>query len=81
MKKIKIENRKLAEGEHTGHAHKLSKSDVFELENGLREFVVENEDVLTHEEHKQIVIPPGKYLSGKVLEYDHFEEESREVKD
>jgi len=79
----KIEGKKLAEGEVTGHAHTLDKSDVFELENGTRIFDGNVENTLIHEEHKPIVIPrkKGKYISGKVLEYDHFLEEAKEVID
>lgn len=77
----KIEGRKLAEGEVTGHAHMLDKADVFELENGLRSFNAKSKNTLTHEEHKPIEIPAGKYISGKVLEYDHFSEEAKEVQD
>ena len=76
----KIEGKKLAEGEITGHAHTLDNSEVYELDNGLRIFSGGN-NILTHQEHKPIVIPEGKYISGKVLEYDHFLEEAREVRD
>lgn len=77
----KIEGKKLAEGETTGHAHTLNSSEVFELDNGLRTFSNNQNDVLTHQEHKPITIPKGKYISGKILEYDHFLEESKEVRD
>lgn len=81
MKKIK--GKKLADGEMTGHAHVLDKSEVFELNNGLRVFSGNKQNTLTHQEHKPIIIPSkkGKYVSGKVLEYDHFAEEARTVKD
>ncbi|MEK6935621.1 MAG: hypothetical protein AABW67_02455 [Nanoarchaeota archaeon] len=79
----KIEGKKLAEGEMTGHAHVLNNSEVFELDNRLRIFNGNEQNTLTHQEHKPIVIPSkkGKYVSGKVLEYDHFTEEAKEVKD
>lgn len=79
----KVEGRKLAEGEITGHAHVLSNSEVFEREDGLRTFDGSVENALTHEEHKLIHLPKicKKYISGKVLEYDHFAEEVEEVKD
>jgi hypothetical protein len=81
MKK-KLEKPVLADGEVTGHAHVLDSSvDVFELDNGLREFSLETPATIKHEEHKPIVLPEGDYVSGKVLEYDHFAEEARVVRD
>ena len=79
----KIEGKKLTEGETTGHAHTLDNSEVFELENGLRIFDGNVQNTLIHQEHKSIIIPQkkGKYISGKVLEYDHFIEEARMVRD
>lgn len=80
----KIEGKKLAEGEMTGHAHVLDNSEVFELDDGLRIFDGNKQNILTHQEHKSIIIPPikkGKYMSGKVLEYNHFTEEAKEVQD
>ena len=77
----KIEGKKLAEGEMTGHAHVLDNSEVYELDNGLRTFTGDKNNTLTHQEHKSITIPKGRYVSGKVLEYDHFLEEAKEVRD
>lgn len=78
----KLEKPILAEGEVTGHAHVLEGNvDVYELDNGLRQFNLDSPTTIVHEEHKKIELPPGEYLSGKVLEYDHFLEESRQVLD
>lgn len=79
----KIEGKKLAEGEMTGHTHTLDNSEVFEFDNGLRVFEGNKQNTLTHQEHKPIIIPSkkGRYVSGKVLEYDHFLEEAKEVRD
>lgn len=72
----------LAEGEVTGHAHVLDADvDVFELDSGLKEFTTETEVPLKHEEHKQVPIPGGDWNSGQVLEYDHFMEEAKKVRD
>jgi len=72
------------EGEATGHAHRLS-GDSFQLyqhpktkEKFLR--LVEP-TALRHEEHKEIILPPGDYRIGIVREYDHFSEEARKVAD
>jgi hypothetical protein len=83
MKVKKIEGKKLAEGEATGHAHIIDESEVFELENKTRIFDGTIQNVLTHEEHKSITLPKigKKYVSGKVLEYDHFTEEAKQVQD
>lgn len=75
----------LVHGE-VGHAHKiasvdLSNVDVFVAEDGtlycqsIREFTV------VHEEHKPITLPGGKYKVRRVLEYDHFLEETKRVMD
>jgi hypothetical protein len=70
----------LAEGEVTGHAHRLPRGvDVYERPDGLREFV--GGGTLTHEEHGPVEIPIGEWVSGRVREYDHFAEEARQVQD
>jgi hypothetical protein len=76
----------LAEGEATGHAHILTDNiDVYEREDGNREFILQAPTELIHEEHAPITIPvdakPIKYVSGIVQEYDHFEKKSRWVLD
>lgn len=77
--RTKRNDKKLAEGEVTGHAHVLERSDVFE-DDGYRYFSCDT-DTIHHEEHKPITLPRGKYASGIVSEYDHFAEEARNVKD
>jgi hypothetical protein len=82
MSRKKLLKPVLAEGEATGHAHTLeSDVDVFELENGIREFKLSQDTVLTHQEHNPITLPKGTYVSDKVIEYDHFTEEARQVQD
>lgn len=76
MKKLK--EKVLAQGEVTGHAHRVD-VDVYEHENGTREFAGQTK--VTHEEHGIINLPDNKYLSDKVIEYDHFDEEARKVVD
>jgi hypothetical protein len=79
----KLEKPILADGETTGHAHRLLDNtvDVYEQDNGLREFNLENDTILTHEEHNQITLPKGNWTSGIVQEYDHFLEETKNVID
>ena len=78
MKKV---GKVLADGESTGHKHVLQNTEVLEREDGVKEFIVEDKDTLTHEEHNPITLNPGKYESGRIEEYDHFAEEARKVQD
>lgn len=82
MQKKKLEKPILADGEATGHAHRLlSDVAVYEREDGLREFELGTDTDLSHEEHDTITLPPGEYLSGQVREWDSFAEEARRVQD
>ena len=72
----------LAEGELTGHAHVIDAPvDVFVCEDSTRTFVATAPVVVRHEEHKEVVIPAGEYISDRVRECDHFAEEARKVRD
>lgn len=84
MDRKKLAKPILAEGEATGHAHRVVSDvpvDVYELSSGIREFVIKDTASIVHEEHRKISLPEGDYYSDKVLEYDHFAEEVRKVKD
>jgi len=71
----------LAEGEATGHAHRVEDDiELFE-ENGVLYICSKEEFTVTHEEHKPITVEKGTYEIGIVQEYDHFAEESRAVQD
>ncbi len=76
MKEIK--SRTLAEGEVTGHAHRVTVA-VMEREDGVRCF--EGATEVIHEEHKVIALPTRKWNSDKVVEYDYFTEMERQVRD
>ena len=83
-KKIASKNGRLilAEGEATGHAHAIVSTDVTLFGNDEKKWLkVEKDCVVTHEEHGTITIPVGEYEIGIVQEYDHFEEEARNVVD
>lgn len=76
--------RVLAHGEVTGHAHRLTEASdglLVEIDGQLYLSVGEGGATITHEEHKAIDLPPGEYKIGKVMEYDHFQMETREVRD
>ena len=76
------DNTHLAEGESTGHFHDAVGAGltVLEYENDLY-LDAPNGASVTHQEHKTIDVPPGKYKVSKVREYDHFAEEIYEVRD
>lgn len=74
----------LAEGEVTGHAHKLQGD--FELVeqdklNGDMKFSVNTVAVLTHEEHDKIVLERGIYLKVNQVEYNPFTDLVKKVAD
>lgn len=74
----------LAEGEATGHAHRIKDVSavkaMFKLDGTLQWETVKPVE-LTHEEHKPVKIPVGEYESGIVREFDHYTEEARNVAD
>ena len=63
---IPINTKILAEGEQTGHHHKLIGSfQIFQENDSLsqnRFLEIMEETTLTHQEHHQITIPVGKYV-------------------
>ena len=80
----RTEQRVLAFGEVTGHAHRLlddADVEVYEREGTLFLRVGPEGAGVTHEEHGVGLIEPGAYQVGRVREYDHFAEEAREVRD
>ena len=77
MSRRKLDKPILAEGEVTGHCHRLSdKVDVFQTKDDTKEFDLENPTDLVHEEHGTITLSPGQFESDQVLEYDPFEQEA-----
>ena len=78
----KLERPILAEGETTGHCHELvGDVDVFENNDGSREFILTEPVRLKHQEHNTITIPAGDNISDRVVEYDPIEEQIRKVQD
>lgn len=73
----------LAEGEVTGHAHVIEQKGAKLYEGNTGELFLElsKEATVTHEEHGNVTVAPGKYRVRKVREYSHFDEEAREVRD
>ena len=63
-------DRILAEGEQTGHYHRLNEGTVYEKKETLY-FTVEHgmEVELTHPEHDTLIFTPGKYKVIRQREY------------
>lgn len=71
----------LAEGEVTGHSHRLQNTDVLEREDGVRIFDVAEKETVVHEEHGAVVLPAEQYACDRVIEQDHFADAARKVTD
>ena len=74
----------LAEGEATGHHHRLTCTEAFAVMQGFDEkkyFELRAPATLTHEEHSALSIEPGAYESVMEREYDYFSEAMRKVVD
>ncbi len=87
MEKIKKTNRGfiLAEGEVTGHSHRILEDillfQIFNSDNKKLQNLEKNVDLI-HEEHETIAIEKeSEFEISYVKEYDHFLEESRKVLD
>ena len=78
----------LAEGEQTGHHHRIEYQftplvELLEAKDGTR-FLVNKGDKpvsLVHEEHQPITIEPGIYEVGSIYEVDHLAQMERKVID
>jgi len=72
----------LAEGEVTGHAHVIEVDEAkVDKWSSYKEFSINEERTVKHEEHKPVTIPPGEYCSDQILEYDYDREEARRISD
>lgn len=79
----KLGHRKLALGEVTGHFHfaESESATLWDVGGGVLVLDAPDGTDVTHQEHKTISLPPGQYERRIVREYDHFMEESLEVRD
>ena len=68
---VQKDNRVLAEGEATGHFHKLNSGEVYE-KNGTLYFKVNvnSTTALEHPEHKTLNFDPGVYKVIRQREYE-----------
>jgi hypothetical protein len=68
---IKLSHLTLAEGEVTGHRHRISQgeADLYERDGVLYLCVRSKTATLTHEEHRAIAIPQGNWMIQIQREY------------
>lgn len=71
----------LALGEATGHAHTIEAKKAFILGSTIYFMVADKPVVAEHNTHHDVMIEPGIWESGQVVEIDPFEEEIRRVSD
>ena len=71
----------LALGEATGHHHTVVGEATAYIVDGVVYLDVNGEAEITHQEHGNIMLERGIYRMSKVYEYDHMENEAREVVD
>lgn len=79
---VQVNRNVLIEGEHTGHAHRVTEGQ-FEIYMQAQKIFLKaiTEIGITHEEHKKVVIPPGCYEIDQVREVDPFQNVLRRVQD
>lgn len=72
MQGKKLQHLTLAEGEVTGHKHRISdgKAELYEQDGTLYLRVFSDTATLTHEEHKSIQIPQGMWMVRIQREYE-----------
>lgn len=72
----------LVQDSHSGNPHSIEGGEYRILKTPDKLFLdVKKEVKAVHPEHKAVSIPEGCYEISRVMEYDHFLEESREVID
>ena len=75
----------LAEGEVSGHRHRITKGEVQLKVNAMIGImilkVLSKQAILFHEEHGDIILPMGDYEVKTQRELDWFSEEVRRVAD
>lgn len=80
----KLNTKILAEGEATGHHHRLTSqtAQVFRDDANQRRYLsIEEPTQLVHEEHKPITIEEGTYVVIQEREFDPFADYIRRVTD
>lgn len=83
IKKKKLKQNWVAEGEVTGHFHRIKENaEVFKsVDDECLLLRVLEPTKITHEEHDALDLYSGNFKINIKREYDHFEEETRRVID
>lgn len=74
----------IAFGSATGHSHRFENAEKIDLYKNGESVIIEIKEpseFLVHDEHHKTKVDAGIYEIEIVPEYDHFEEEVREVQD
>lgn len=72
----------IMDGETTGHKHVAEGEDIALLTAEDQRILSAPHGVtITHEEHSAISLPPGRYVVGRIREYDYEADERRYVAD
>lgn len=72
----------LAEGETTGHAHRLEGAGAAVLERETETYAsAPRGATITHEEHRTVVLPAGNYRIVPQVEHDPYRRTARRVVD
>lgn len=74
----------LAEGETTGHKHRVTKGQVelFHLMAGVMLLkVISDTAIISHEEHEDIILPMGEWVVPIQQEINHIEKTLQRVAD
>ena len=73
----------LAEGETTGHKHKITaeRMEIRQTTDGRFYLSLESAGKMTHEDHATITLAPGKYVVEHEREFDWFQKSVRRVLD
>jgi hypothetical protein len=78
----RLNHKRVAEGEVTGHCHEAVDKDAVLYGDSndvpVRLNAPSGSDI-KHQEHGQVRLPPGDYGISRVKEWDHAAEEAREV--
>ena len=74
LKGKKLSHLTLAEGEVTGHSHRIAEgqAELYEKEGTLYLRVLSPKATLIHEEHKAIEIPQGNWMVRIQREYEPY---------
>jgi hypothetical protein len=77
------EDKIVAEGEATGHMHRILAEDAMVFVTKEGDIFVDSPSgtEITHDEHDTINLPAGRYHIGIVQEFDPLEDEIRNVRD